>query len=527
MISNIGIGSFFPHQLISGALANKTIDIPATIVLLIATALVLLMVPGLGIFYGGLERRKNVSTIIAQSLITIPIVTLIWIFGGFSLAFGTSISGVIGNPADYFAFRNVLFSNGWGAPGLITNITIANGVPFIVFFLFQLSFAIITPALVSGAFADRLKFRGYILFTILFTIFVYIPVCHWIWGGGWLAKGGALDWAGGVVIHITCGAAAVASVLVLKKRTIMNHELSAPHSLPLVSIGAALLFFGWFGFNTGGATFTAYSFSPIAAIESAINDGSILSANGQQLWIGINAFVNSFISMSIAMLTWAFIDLCFKKRISLLSLLTAGIAGLATITPAAGFVPVWASLIFGFAGGSICYTMCYLNHKIHFDDALEVWPVHGIGGLVGSILVSGLATIMVNANLGAAQGLNNSNQLGSVHLLITQLIMIAVVTAWTFVFSIGIFYLAILIKGRTTKDEEIQGLDKVLLGEDSYSKGIVLNKTNNVPVEELKSSETTNKVEKTNTAKKSTSVKTKSKEPTKPTTKVSSKSSKK
>lgn len=476
MISNIGIGSFFPHQLISGSLANKTIDIPATIVLLIATALVLLMVPGLGIFYGGLERRKNVSTIIAQSLITIPIVTLIWIFGGFSLAFGTSVGGIIGNPTDYFAFRNILFSNGWGTPGLITNITIANGVPFIVFFLFQLSFAIITPALVSGAFADRLKFRGYILFTILFTIFVYIPVCHWIWGGGWLAKGGALDWAGGVVIHITCGAAAVASVLVLKKRTIMNHELSAPHSLPLVSIGAALLFFGWFGFNTGGATFTAYAFSPIDAVQSAINDGSILSANGQQLWIGVNAFINSFISMSIAMLTWAFIDLCFKKRISLLSLLTAGIAGLATITPAAGFVPIWASLIFGFAGGSICYTMCYLNHKIHFDDALEVWPVHGIGGLVGSILVSGLASIMVNANLGIAQGLKGSSQLGSLHLLLTQLIMIGVVTAWTFAFSIAIFYLAILIKGRTTKDEEIQGLDKVLLGEDSYSKGINLNK---------------------------------------------------
>ncbi len=487
MISNIGISSFFPHQLISGALANKTIDLPATIVLLIATALVLLMVPGLGIFYGGLERRKNVSTIIAQSLITIPIVTLIWIFGGFSLAFGTSLGGVIGNPADYFAFRNILFSNGWGTPGLITNITLANGVPFIVFFLFQLSFAIITPALVSGAFADRLKFRGYILFTILFTIFIYIPVCHWIWGGGWLAKGGALDWAGGVVIHITCGAAAVASVIILKKRTIMSHELSVPHSLPLVSIGAALLFFGWFGFNTGGATFTSYAFSPTDVIQSAINNGSILSANSQQLWIGINAFINSFISMSIAMLTWAFIDLCFKKRISLLSLLTAGIAGLATITPAAGFVPIWASLIFGFAGGSICYTMCYLNHKIHFDDALEVWPVHGIGGLVGSILVSGLASIMVNANLSSTQGLNTSSQLGSVHLLLTQLIMIVVVTAWTFAFSIAIFYLAILIKGRTTKDEEIQGLDKVLLGEDSYSKGIILNKAeeqNNTNLEE-------------------------------------------
>ncbi|MDE5651458.1 MAG: ammonium transporter [Ureaplasma sp.] len=474
MITNIGTGSFFPHQLISDAIANNAINIPSTIVLLIATALVLLMVPGLGIFYGGLERRKNVSTIIAQSLITIPIVTLIWIFGGFSLAFGTSAGGVIGNPTDYFAFRNILFSDGWGTPGIITNITLANGVPFIAFFLFQLSFAIITPALVSGAFADRLKFRGYVLFTILFTIFVYIPVCHWIWGGGWLAKGGALDWAGGVVIHITCGAAAVSSVLILKKRTIMNYELSAPHSLPLVSIGAALLFFGWFGFNTGGATFTSHSF--ITSIDM------FKPINNQQLWIGVNAFINSFISMSIAMLIWALIDLCFKKRISLLSLLTAGIAGLATITPAAGFVPVWASLIFGLAGGSICYAMCYLNHKIHFDDALEVWPVHGIGGLVGSILVSGFATIMFNANLGATQGLNSTNQLGSVHLLLTQLIMILVVTAWTLVFSVGIFYLAVLIKGRTTKDEEIEGLDKTLLGEDSYSKGINLNKINETSV---------------------------------------------
>ncbi|MDE5617670.1 MAG: ammonium transporter [Ureaplasma sp.] len=507
MITDIGNGSFFPHQLISGELVGKTIDIPSTIVLLIATALVLLMVPGLGIFYGGLERRKNVSTIIAQSLITIPIVTLIWIFGGFSLAFGTSAGGVIGNPTDYFAFRNILFSNGWGTPRLITNITLANGVPFIVFFLFQLSFAIITPALVSGAFADRLKFRGYVLFTILFTIFIYIPVCHWIWGGGWLSNGGALDWAGGVVIHITCGAAAVSSVLVLKKRTIMNYELSAPHSLPLVSIGAALLFFGWFGFNTGGATFTSYAFTSDNILQTIIENGTLLPANNQQLWIGVNAFINSFISMSIAMLIWALIDLCFKKRISLLSILTAGIAGLATITPAAGFVPVWASLIFGFAGGSICYTMCYLNHKIHFDDALEVWPVHGIGGLVGSILVSGLATIMVNANLGTTQGLNSTNQLGSVHLLLTQLIMILVVTAWTFIFSIGIFYLAILIKGRTTKDEEIEGLDKTLLGEDSYSKGINLNKINETSIAAQDSIKTgTNKL---NNSKNNSSIKSK------------------
>ena len=442
---------------------GTNINITATVVLLVCTALVLFMVPGLAIFYGGLTRRKNVVTIIAQCFISCTIVTLIWIFGGFSLAFGTSAGGFIGNPGDYFFFRNVLFTNGWGNLSLVVNTNLANGVPFIAFFLFQLAFAIITPALVTGAFADRLKYRGYILFTILFTLFIYIPVCHWVWGGGFLMTGGAIDWAGGVVIHATCGMAAIMSVITLKRREILPNETTTPHSLPLVSVGAAILFFGWFGFNVGGATY-----APGTTLPDATN---ILN-------VAVAAFANSFIAMVSATTIWTTIDYIIKKHTTLTGILTAGVAGLATITPAAGFVPIWASLIIGLVGGLVCYWMCKLNHKTGFDDALEVWPVHGVGGVTGSILVAAFATPWVNPFILP----KFVTGLGSGLLLGWQLAMIIVVCLWTGVFSYGIFYLLIKLGCKADNQQQIDGLDNVLFGENAYSKGIIKQYPNTPPV---------------------------------------------
>lgn len=435
-------------------LTTSNIDIGATILLAVCTALVLFMVPGLAIFYGGLVRKKNVSTIMAQSFISMAIVTMIWIFGGFGLAFGTSQGGFIGNPADYFLFRNILFTDGWKNLGMVASDQYAAGVPFILFFLFQLAFAIITPALVSGAFADRLSFRGYIIFTVLFTLLVYIPVCHWIWGGGFLASHGVIDWAGGIVIHATCGLAAIASVVALKKRKILGKEDLSPNSIPLVAIGAGILFFGWFGFNVGGA----------CLMPNAINTQGAISA-------GLSAFANSFIAMCIAMIVWIIFDKITKKHTSLISILTAGVAGLATITPTAGFVPIWSSLVIGFVGAVICYWMCQLNHHTHFDDALEVWPVHGIGGIVGSLLVGAFATMTVNpVILGPTQHIGTS--LGSWYLFGMQVGAIALVCAWTFVFSLGIFYLTKFTHDEATPKQQIIGLDKVYFDEQAYSDGI-------------------------------------------------------
>ena len=441
------------------SLTTSNIDIGATILLAVCTALVLFMVPGLAIFYGGLVRKNNVSTIMAQSFISMAIVTMIWIFGGFGLAFGSSQGGFIGNPADYFLFRNILFTDGWKNLGMVASDQYAAGVPFILFFLFQLAFAIITPALVSGAFADRLSFRGYIIFTVLFTLLVYIPVCHWIWGGGFLASHGVIDWAGGIVIHATCGLAAIASVVALKKRKILGKEDLSPNSIPLVAIGAGILFFGWFGFNVGGACLI-----PHTDVNTPVNTQGAISA-------GLSAFANSFIAMCIAMIVWIIFDKITKKHTSLISILTAGVAGLATITPTAGFVPIWASLVIGFVGAVICYWMCQLNHHTHFDDALEVWPVHGIGGIVGSLLVGAFATTTVNpVILGPTQHIGAS--LGSGYLFGMQVGAIALVCAWTFVFSLGIFYLTKFTHDEATPKQQIIGLDKVYFDEQAYSDGI-------------------------------------------------------
>lgn len=471
---NSGAASQF---LVTGHDAYNYISPTATIILAISTALVLFMVPGLAFFYGGLVRKKNVATIMAQCFISAAIVAAIWIFGGFGLAFGSDAKGgFIGNIADYVFFKNIFFTNGWHDLGMVVNVSIANGVPFVLFFLFQLAFAIITPALVVGAFADRLSWRGYIIFNILFTIFIYIPVCHWIWGGGFLETAGVIDWAGGIVIHATCGLAAIASVIVLGRRSILKKENTAPSSLALMSVGAGILFFGWFGFNVGGATYAVLptNLTTIQQVQTYLSNlDAFKQSMNVALNVGVTAFVNSFLGMVAAMLMWMTLDFSFNKgKTSFASILTAGVAGLATITPGAGYVPMWAGLVFGLIGGLITYLMCKVNHHTHFDDALEVWPVHGIGGIVGGLLVGALATTLVNPNiLGSAQHLGTT--LGSGYLFGVQVGAIALVCAWTLVFALMIFGITLFTKDKVNTPDQIEGLDKVYFNEVCYADEIL------------------------------------------------------
>lgn len=475
------------QTLITGQMAQAYISVPNTIMLAICTALVLLMVPGLAFFYCGLVRRKNVTTMILQTMASMFITTIIWILFGFSLSFGTATpGGFIGNISDYALLRNIIFADGFqGGPTLVVNTTLAAGVPFILFFLFQLAFAIITPALVVGAFASRLSWRGYIFFNLMFTLFVYIPAANWIWGGGFLAQAGVIDWAGGIVIHVTCGAAAIGAVTVIKKRAILKKESTKPHSVPLVAIGAAILFFGWFGFNTGGGTYIPIAGIPGSQIANTslyfTPDYVINQAHSYFLNAGVSAFANTAIATVFGMLIWTVFDSFVAKKPSLVSTLTGGIAGLATITPTAGFVPIWASMVIATSGAIICYGFTKLNHKIHFDDALEVWPVHGIGGLVGAMLVGAFASVAVNPTIGVMNGsisaaphfgMFGPEQLGSGYLFGVQVGAIVLIGTWTFFFMVLTF---LIIKylfrgtGVLSVEQQIEGVDNVVLnGEDAY-----------------------------------------------------------
>lgn len=469
--------------------ASQFISLPNTIMLAICTALVLLMVPGLAFFYAGLVRRKNVTTMLLQTVASMFITTFIWIIFGFSLSFGTTTpGGFIGNISDYALLRNVIFVNGFqGGATLVVNTTLAAGVPFILFFLFQLAFAIITPALVVGAFADRLSWRGYIFFNLMFTIFVYIPAAHWIWGGGFLAQAGVIDWAGGIVIHVTCGAAAIAAVMVIKRRVILKKESTKPHSVPLVAIGGALLFFGWFGFNTGGGTYMPIAGVPgqqlsIAGVNGVFGQTFIQSEVSHYFYTaGVSAFANTAIATVFGMLIFVTLDAFISRKPSVVGAFTGGIAGLATITPTAGYIPIWASMVVASSGALICYGFAKLNHKTHFDDALEVWPIHGIGGVVGAMLVGAFATIAVNPTIGVMNGTVSSapafgvfglTQMGSGYLFGVQVGAIVIVGAWTFVFMAMTFVIIkYLFKGTglLNAEQQIEGVDEVVTGEEAYA----------------------------------------------------------
>ncbi len=328
--------------------------------MIVSTVLVLFMTPGLAFFYGGLVERKNSLTMMFQTFICIGIVTVLWILGGFSLVFGSDIGGVIGNPLDFFALQNVTFT---------PNIEYSDTIPFILFFMYQLMFAIITAPLMTGAFANRLTVGGWIRIVILWMILIYFPVAHWVWGGGFLAKLGFLDYAGGTVIHITSGFGCLGGLYYIGPRAVKNEE--GPFHLGLVVIGASILLFGWFGFNAGGSLAAA----EIAAI----------------------VFANTAIAAASGMVTWCILYYIEKKRFSFFEMIVGMVAGLATVTPAAGYVGPVAAFLIGIIAGVICFFCVLFEHKWkRLDDALDVWGVHGMGGFIGSLCIGLLSNPVIN-----------------------------------------------------------------------------------------------------------------------------------
>lgn len=393
-----------------------------TAFMIICTALVCLMTPGLAFFYGGLVRKKNVVIMMMQCFISMGIVTVIWIFGGFSLAYGADHGGVIGNISQFFAMKSV---------GLAPNPTYGSTIPFVMFFAYQLMFAVITAPLMTGAFADRLNLKGYITILIVWTILIYIPVCHWVWGGGFLSKLGFIDFAGGTVIHVSAGFGALATVMYLGKRAIKSGEKMNPNNLVIVAIGTGLLWFGWFGFNTGGS----------------------LAADS----VAAAAFINTAIAAAVAMVVWMIISIIINKKLLFTDLLTGSVAGLATITPCAGYVDPKMAIIIGIIGPIVCFFSIEFKNKMKWDDALDVWGVHGMGGLTGSLLVGIFASATIN------------HIQGGMHQFLIQLLGVAIVAVYSFILTFIILkVIDSIFPIRTTKKEQIKGLDDTLLGEDAY-----------------------------------------------------------
>ncbi|MBN8536874.1 MAG: ammonium transporter [Deltaproteobacteria bacterium] len=322
--------------------------------ILTATGLVLLMTPGLAMFYGGMVRKKNLLSTMFQSFISMSVVSLLWVLVGFSLSFGDSLGGIIGNPLTYLGFQNVGFS-----PNAVYSATI----PFALFALFQMKFAIITPALVSGAFAERIRFKAYLLFLVFFSLVIYAPIAHWTWHpDGFLRKMGVLDFAGGTVVHISAGIAALVAALMMRKRANAEH---IPSNIPFVMLGTGLLWFGWFGFNSGSA----------------------LGANSQ----AVQAFLTTNTASAAGMLTWLLLDWWKKGKPSALGACIGAVIGLVGITPAAGFVSVGSSVLIGTIASVAAYYVVALRSRTEVDDTLDVFPCHGIGGIVGMIMTAVLA----------------------------------------------------------------------------------------------------------------------------------------
>lgn len=402
----------------------QPIDSAATALVLISSTLVFIMTPGLAFFYGGLVRRKNVLSIMMQSFMSMGIVTMIWVFGGFSLAFGKDVGGIFGG-MQYFALQGVGFNP-------------INGqvIPALAFFVYQEMFAVITPALITGAFADRVNFRSYMVFLVFWSILVYIPLVHCIWGGGFLQQMGVVDFAGGAVVHISAGFAALASVFIVGKRKLLPNEKTQPHNITYVALGTGLLWFGWFGFNGGSA----------------------LQANG----IAAIAFVNTDIAGSVAMITWLFISWIHEGKPSMTGALTGAVAGLATVTPAAGYVEPWAAVIIGVLAAFTCYGAIQMRVKWGWDDALDVWGCHGVGGLLGMILTGVFAASAVNGVSGLIEG--NVRQFG--------VQVLAAVLAAVFAFSLTWLILKIMNHFRPVRVPdavELKGLDEEQFGEQAYT----------------------------------------------------------
>jgi Amt family ammonium transporter len=405
--------------------------------MMVCAALVLLMTPGLGLFYGGMVRRKNVLGTFQQSFILLAVIAVQWVLFGYSLAFGPdAFHGLIGN-LDFIGLRGV---------GLEPNSTYAATIPHQLFMVYQLMFAAITPALISGAFAERMKFSSYLVFTLLWATFVYDPVAHWVWGpNGWIKEMGALDFAGGLVVHIISGVAALCCVLVIGKRRGYGQEDLHPHNLTMTALGTALLWFGWFGFNAGSA----------------------LAANGS----AVAAFVNTNTAAAAATLSWLLFEWWHKGKGTVLGACSGAVAGLVAITPCAGFVTPMAALLVGLLVSLICYGAILLKGKLGYDDSLDVFGVHGVGGVFGAVALGFLASASMTELAGIANrpaGLLNGGSL-----LAKQVLSVVAAVAYSFSATFVIARVVDAVMGlRVTAEQEEEGLDLTQHGERGYIMGL-------------------------------------------------------
>ena len=399
------------------------LDTGDTSFMLVATALVMIMTPGLAFFYGGLVSRKNVLAIMMQSYVSMGVSTILWVAVGYSLCFSGDVGGIIGN-LDMAFLRGIeptdLFG---GADGTI---------PLLLFVAYQMMFAIITPALITGAFANRITFKAYLIFLVAWQILVYYPFVHMIWGGGMLADWGVLDFAGGIVVHALAGMAALASVIYVGKRGV---EDAGAHNVPFVAIGAALLWFGWFGFNAGS--------------ELAVDEVTAV------------AFINTQIAAAFAAITWLLLAWHYDGKPSFVEMLIGMIAGLATITPAAGFVSPQSAMLIGVAAGAVCYFAVVFRKKKGLDDALDVWGVHGVGGALGIVMLG----VLASESIGGQNGLYHGNQ----DFFMVQLAGLALACVWAFAFTYGMLMMIDKVTPVRVSEEAEAALDVTLHGESAYT----------------------------------------------------------
>lgn len=402
------------------------IDTGSTAFMILATSLVMLMTPGLAFFYGGLAGKRNILGIMIQTFVSLGITTILWISIGYSLSFSGGEGAIIGNLDNAF-LMGIPFDQVFGG--------VDGKFPTYIFVAYQMMFAIITPALITGAFVNRVTFKAYLIFLVLWQIFVYYPFVHMIWGGGLLAQWGVLDFAGGVAVHTIAGFAALASVIYVGAR---RDKQSPPNSIPLVAIGTGLLWFGWYGFNAGS--------------ELAVDKITTL------------AFLNTDVAASFAAITWLVIEWSRERKPKFVGLLTGAVAGLATITPAAGYISLPMACILGILAGAVCYLAVQLKNKLGWDDALDVWGVHGIGGVLGTILLGVMASSSINGQSGLLEG--NSA------FFFKEVVAVLIGAAYAFIFTyIMLVLINFITPVKVSEVEENEGLDFALHGEKAYDEG--------------------------------------------------------
>ncbi len=391
--------------------------------MLLATSLVMLMTPGLAFFYGGLASKRNILGIMMQSFVSLGMTTILWFLVGYSLCFSGGEGAIIGN-------LDKMFLHGITPTTMFTN----GEIPELVFVAYQMMFAIITPALITGAFANRITYKAYNIFLISWQLFVYYPFVHMIWGGGLLAKIGILDFAGGIVVHATAGFAALASVFYVGSRM---YKHSKPNNIPLMAIGTALLWFGWYGFNAG----------------SELHVDGITSL----------AFMNTDVAASFAAITWMIVDWFKETKPKFVGLMTGAVAGLATVTPAAGFVSLPVAALMGILGAIVCYSAVHIKNKMEWDDALDVWGVHGIGGVTGTIFLGIFASNIINP------AGTNGLLYGGTGFFIKEIVVVAGASIYAFVFTyIMLIFINLITPVKASDEEQLIGLDISIHGESAY-----------------------------------------------------------